>query len=65
MQGDELCSLPATVRKELHNQLKQRLINQEREGHMEDLLIATILDPRYYAFDQPVLMLYCLLSFGP
>ena len=45
-KGEELCSLPATVRMELHNQLKHRLINQEREGHMEDLLIATILDPR-------------------
>lgn len=47
LQGSELCSNPDALRRELHAQLKRRLIDNERVGHMEDLLICTLLDPRY------------------
>jgi hypothetical protein len=47
LQGSELCSNSDALRKELHAQLKRRLIENERVGHMEDLLICTLLDPRY------------------
>ena len=45
--GIELCSNSDALRKELNAQLKRRLIDNERVGHMEDLLISTLLDPRY------------------
>ncbi len=35
----------------LRDQLENRLINGEREGHTEDLLMMTILDPRFKNID--------------
>ena len=46
-QGDELCNVAAKTRKVLYTEVKRRFIDAEREGHMEDLLVSTILDPRF------------------
>jgi hypothetical protein len=35
------------TRKSLYTEVKRRFIDAEREGHMEDLLVSTILDPRF------------------
>ena len=35
-----------TVRKKIQEELIRQFERDEREGHLEDLLVATILDPR-------------------
>lgn len=47
LQGEELMSTAFKVRKELLFENKKRFMEGERVGHMEDLLVSTILDPRY------------------
>ena len=39
--------LATTVREALYNDVKRRFVDNERDGHMEDLLISTILDSRF------------------
>ena len=43
----------AEVQNVLRTDLKRRFITEEREGHMEDLLISTMLDPRFKHFVFP------------
>ena len=45
--NDDLCQEVIVVRKTLHGQNKTRFVTDEREGHREDNLICTILDPRF------------------
>ena len=40
-------TLATTVRKALYGDVKRRFIDNERDGHLEDLLVSTILDPRF------------------
>jgi hypothetical protein len=35
------------VRRTLFEDVKRRFIDNERDGHLEDLLVSTILDPRF------------------
>jgi hypothetical protein len=44
---DDLCTEVQEVRNVLHNENIRRFRDGEREGHTEDLLICTILDPRF------------------
>lgn len=46
-EGDLLSDVAQAVRRALHNANKRRFIDQERVGHLEDMLICTILDPRF------------------
>ncbi len=43
----DLCQEVQAVRKTLHSENKRRFVIEEREGHWEDNLICTILDPRF------------------
>ena len=45
VNGDDLCQEVQAVRKVLHSENKRRFVTEEREGHYEDNLICTILDP--------------------
>ena len=45
-QGDGLHPTVERVRDTLQRELIRRFETEEREGHKEDLLVATILDPR-------------------
>ena len=40
-------ALATTVRETLYNDVKRRFADDERDGHMEDLLVSTILDTRF------------------
>lgn len=40
-------SIAEQCRKQLYLENKKRFMEGEREGHMEDLLVSTILDPRF------------------
>ena len=44
---DYLCDEARQVREILHSENKKRFVDRERDGHFEDLLITTILDPRF------------------
>ena len=46
-QGNEMMSVPEQARKQLLMENKKRFMQGERIGHMEDLLVSTISDPRY------------------
>ena len=50
LQGEDMHPAVAAVQKVLHTDLKRRFITEEREGHMEDLLISTMPDPRFKHF---------------
>ena len=39
------------TRKILHDEVESRFFTEEREGHKEDLLVTTILDPRFKLMD--------------
>ena len=43
-----MMSVPEQARKQLFMENKKRFMEGERIGHMEDLLVSTILDPRYW-----------------
>lgn len=45
--GDELSMIAQEARRKLHNENNRRFLGEERVGHLEDLLICTILDPRF------------------
>ena len=45
--GDLLSDVAQAVRRALHIANKRRFIDKERIGHLEDMLICTILDPRF------------------
>jgi hypothetical protein len=45
--SEELACEVQDVRRKLHNENKDRFITGERIGHREDLLVSTILDPRF------------------
>jgi len=47
-QGNEIMSMPEQARKQLLMENKKRFMEGERIGHMEDLLVSTILDPWYW-----------------
>lgn len=51
IQGEELCDLARETRKILHEEVVRRFYKLEREGHMEDLLVSSILDPRFKLMD--------------
>jgi hypothetical protein len=40
-------TLATNVRKALYEDVKRRFVDNERDGHLEDLLVSTILDPRF------------------
>ena len=40
-------TLATNVRKTLYEDVKRRFVDNERDGHLEDLLVSTILDPRF------------------
>ena len=46
-QGSELMTMATKVRRTLFEDVKRRFIDNERDGHLEDLLVSTILDPRF------------------
>ena len=52
-QGEDLHPSVCEVQTTLRSDLKRRFVTEEREGHMEDLLIATMLDPRFKHFVFP------------
>ena len=39
--------LATSVREALYTDVKRRFVDDDRDGHMEDLLVSTILDPRF------------------
>lgn len=47
VQGSDLVSVVDKLRSQLLFENKKRFMEGERVGHMEDLLVSTILDPRY------------------
>ena len=48
VQGSDLVSVvDKLLRSQLLFENKKRFMEGERVGHMEDLLVSTILDPRY------------------
>ena len=47
VEHGDLCTEVKDVRNVLHNENFRRFRDREREGHTEDLLICTILDPRF------------------
>ena len=47
VQGSDLVSVADKLRSQLLFENKKRFMEGERVGHMEDLLVSTILDPRY------------------
>ena len=47
VKHDDLSSEVQSVRNILHSENHTRFKEKEREGHVEDLLISTILDPRF------------------
>ena len=47
VKHEDLSSEVQEARTILHNENKSRFKEKEREGHVEDLLISTILDPRF------------------
>ena len=51
VRGNELVSVAEKLRSQLLLENKKRFMEGERIGHMEDLLVSTILDPRWmYCF---------------
>ena len=53
LQGENLHPAVAAVQKKLRSEIFRRFVTEEREGHTEDLLIATVLDPRFNDFMFP------------
>ena len=53
LQGENLHPSVEAVQRKLRSEVLRRFITEEREGHQEDLLIATILDPRFKHFMFP------------
>lgn len=49
-QGNNVNPIVHKVQKKLRLEITRRFVTGEREGHMEDLLIATFLDPRFKHF---------------
>ena len=46
-EGDDLTEVARTVRRILHDDNMRRFVDGECIGHMEDMLMCTILDPRF------------------
>ena len=46
MNDNDLSEEVRAVRHKLHKENKERIIDKEREGHYENSLICTLLDPR-------------------
>ncbi len=53
LQGGNLHPAVAAIQKKLRSEILRRFVTEEREGHTEDLLIATVLDPRFKHFMFP------------
>ena len=50
LQGNNANPIVLKVQKKLRSELTKRVLTGERQGHMEDLLVATFLDPRFKHF---------------
>ena len=50
---EELTCEVQDVRRKIYSENKRRFIDEERVGHKEDLLISTILDPRFKLMNFP------------
>jgi hypothetical protein len=50
--------LATSVREALYNDVKRRFVDDERDGHMEDLLVSTILDPRFKLMNFEGMLMY-------
>ena len=50
--------LATNVREALYNDVKRRFVDDERDGHMEDLLVSTILDPRFKLMNFEGMLMY-------
>jgi hypothetical protein len=50
LQGNNANPIVLKVQKKLRSELTKRFLTGERQGHMEDLLVATFLDPRFKHF---------------
>ena len=46
-QGSELMIMATKVRRTLFEDVKRRFVDTERDGYLEDLLVSTILHPRF------------------
>lgn len=53
MQGKDLHDTASAVMTKLQEELVRRFITDERVGHREDLLVSTMLDPRFKHFVFP------------
>ena len=51
--GENMHPVVERVQSKLSSEIRRRFITEEREGHEEDLLISTILDPRFKHFCFP------------
>ena len=50
LQGNNANPIVLKVKNKLRSELTKRFLTGERQGHMEDLLVATFLDPRFKHF---------------